>query len=121
MSVSDRLSVLEEAGVITPMGRSKALELTRAVETEWQTTLTDDDWGMAATHVATAVTRAERGDEDVALEPEVRAEAERRPLELELARRLLAPVEDSIGRALGEAEVYLVALHLAAVNDGRPR
>jgi transcriptional regulatory protein LevR len=117
MPLRDRLALLEAAGVITARAVALTLEATKQVERTFSISLAEDAWEMGSTHLATALSRVERGQELPAVDIESLAEIESRTEELELARALVAQFSEALGRQIDQGETYLIAAHLAVARD----
>src|SRR2546426_9047568 len=113
MLLRDRLALLEASGVVTPQAATLTLEATDQIERAFGVTLEADAWEMGSTHLATALSRVERGEELPPVDLASLAEIESRTEELELARQLVAHFSRALGRRIDPGETYLIATHLA--------
>jgi transcriptional regulatory protein LevR len=117
MPLRDRLALLEAAGVVTARAVALTLGATKQVERTFGIRLAENAWEMGSTHLATALSRVERGQELPAVDIESLAEMESRTVELELARALVAQFSEALGRQIDQGETYLIAAHLAVARD----
>jgi len=117
MLLRDRLALLEASGVVTARAAALTLQATERVERTFGISLDEDAWEMGSTHLAMALSRVERGQEQPAVDLESLGEIESRTEELELARTLVAHFNEVLGREIDPGETYLIAAHLAIARD----
>ena len=117
MLLRDRLALLEASGVVTTRAAALTLEATQQVERAFGISLGEEAWEMGSTHLATALSRVERGQQLPAVDLESLEEIESRTEELQMARTLVAHFSEALGQQIDPGETYLIAAHLAIARD----
>jgi hypothetical protein len=114
---SDRLDLLEESGQVSPAARTAALGFVEEAERAFAVALDEANGAMLVTHLAMALTRAERGEEHPGDPPAaVVDEVRLHETEWRFVAERLAACADAIGAPLPDAEQAFVTAHLCAVT-----
>jgi hypothetical protein len=112
-----RLDLLEGSGQVSPAARAATLGVVAAAERAFAVELSEDNGALLVTHLAMALTRAERGEEHPGEPPpEVVDEVRRREVEWRFVADQLASCAVAVRAPIPDAEQVFVTAHLCAVT-----
>jgi transcriptional regulatory protein LevR len=113
----ERFDMLEESGQITSLTRWLTENSLARIADELQLRLTEDNAAQFVTHLAIALNRLQRGE---AVEPSATVSDEIADYgrEREVMRRVMDECQEVLDRAVPDAEVDYMTVHLAALAPG---
>jgi transcriptional regulatory protein LevR len=114
---AERLGMLEESGQITSLSRWLTENSLARIADELQLRLTEDNAAQFVTHLAIALNRLQRG-EAIAPSATVSGEIADYGRERDVVRRVMDECEELLDRAVPDAEVDYMTVHLAALVEG---
>ena len=111
-----RLDLLEQAGEITSRARQLTAAAIARIEREFDVRLDESNAAQLVTHLAMALSRLDRGDVETSVPAVVDDELETYTRELAFSRSLLDDLGSQLERAVPEAEVAYMTVHLAVLT-----
>jgi transcriptional regulatory protein LevR len=113
----ERLELLVETGQITPTARELTEHVVAEVEAGLGVRLDEDNGAPFVTHLAVALSRVERGEEELLVSEAVNDEIRDFPREYELMQRLLEQCGSRLGRPIPAPEVAFLTAHACALVE----
>jgi hypothetical protein len=112
-----RLDLLEGSGQVSPTARTATLGVVAAAERAFGVALSEDNGALLVTHLAMALTRAERGEEHPGDPPQaVVDEVRAREAEWRFVADQLAACAAAVGAPIPDAEQVFLTAHLCVVT-----
>jgi transcriptional regulatory protein LevR len=114
----DRLDMLEESGQVTALARWMTESSLARITQEFGLRLTEENASQFATHVAMALSRLQRGEDEAPLSEALADEVRGHARERELVRRIMSECEPLLERSVPEVEIDYATVHLCALLEG---
>ncbi|MGI8824076.1 MAG: PRD domain-containing protein [Chloroflexota bacterium] len=111
-----RLSLLEETGQITSLARSLAEDMVERIEQVFSLQLNEANGAQFVTHVAMALSRLDRREEEAFASAVVDDELSECGQQLEFMRRVAQEYASELGREIPGSEISYMAIHLCALT-----
>lgn len=115
--LQSRLDLLTSAGEITAQARTLTEDVIRAIATEFDVQLDEENGAQLVTHLAMSLTRLERGTAEEFTIAGVDDEIRGRVREREFSTRTLGRCGEQLAREVPEAEIAYLTLHLCALIE----
>jgi transcriptional regulatory protein LevR len=116
ISIADRLQFLADAGVITGTARDLTAESVVRIAARLGASLDAEAAAPLVTHIAMALSRVERGEQEADLPAVVEAEIADLLQERAFAETLARRWGEVLDRTIPESEVLYVVVHLATLQ-----
>ncbi|MEA2226982.1 MAG: hypothetical protein QOF04_612 [Solirubrobacteraceae bacterium] len=113
-----RLTLLVDAGEVTPTARELTEEVVAGVEERLGVQLGEDRGSGLVTHLAMALTRVERGEAETTTIAGLEDELDDCERERDVVAALLERCGARLARPIPRAEVDYVTLHVCALREG---
>jgi hypothetical protein len=113
----ERFDLLEETGQITALARWLAEHALADLSRDLGIHFTEDNAAQLVTHLGIALTRLQRGDEEVAPSAVVAESIDGHDRERAVMRRVMDGCEALLNREVSEVEVDYMTLHLCALVE----